>query len=238
MSAVAGVATTPPPPSSSDPTTTATTTTTTPKPGNSRTADNDDVEDDEEEEDPKTALPLLSESLVLDNLWETLSACLLELEHTPDHHAVLVLQPAVEAFFLVHSSSSTSARDRDRNNDAGIADNNVDVVADIAPVSPIFAEVAAAAAAEAAAAAAPAQPAAATAAAGGEGEEAAAAPAAAPVAAAPPTAAVVAAAAAAIAPHSWDANPAATQKQLPPDQLKFLKFAGELSFLFVLTRKN
>lgn len=40
----------------------------------------------------KSILPLLSESLVLDSLWETLSACLLELEHTPDHHAVLVLQ--------------------------------------------------------------------------------------------------------------------------------------------------
>lgn len=43
-------------------------------------------------DEEKTALPLLSESLVLDNLWETLSACLLELEYTPDHHAVLVLQ--------------------------------------------------------------------------------------------------------------------------------------------------
>ena len=43
-------------------------------------------------EEEKPVLPLLSESLVLDSLWETLSACLLELEHTPDHHAVLVLQ--------------------------------------------------------------------------------------------------------------------------------------------------
>lgn len=43
-------------------------------------------------DEEKAALPLLSESLVLDNLWETLSACLLELEYTPDHHAVLVLQ--------------------------------------------------------------------------------------------------------------------------------------------------
>lgn len=25
-------------------------------------------------------------------LWNTLSLCLMELEHTPDHHAVLVLQ--------------------------------------------------------------------------------------------------------------------------------------------------
>lgn len=38
-------------------------------------------------------------------LWNTLSLCLMELEHTPDHHAVLVLQPTVEAFFLMHSPS-------------------------------------------------------------------------------------------------------------------------------------
>ncbi|KAK4872231.1 hypothetical protein RN001_016355 [Aquatica leii] len=49
-------------------------------------------------------LSALSDQLSnLENLWETLSLCLLELEHTPDDHAVLVLQPAVEAFFLVHS---------------------------------------------------------------------------------------------------------------------------------------
>lgn len=40
-------------------------------------------------------LPLLSECLVLEHLWETLSACLLELEYTPDHHAVLVLQVSI-----------------------------------------------------------------------------------------------------------------------------------------------
>lgn len=32
----------------------------------------------------------------------------MELEHAPDHHAVLVLQPAVEAFFLVHSPQQGS----------------------------------------------------------------------------------------------------------------------------------
>lgn len=51
-------------------------------------------------DEEKAALPLLSESLVLDNLWETLSACLLELEYTPDHHAVLVLQVKKEAYRL------------------------------------------------------------------------------------------------------------------------------------------
>lgn len=46
----------------------------------------------------------LSELLNLDALWNTLSGCLKELEETQDHHAVLVLQPAVEAFFIVHSA--------------------------------------------------------------------------------------------------------------------------------------
>jgi E3 ubiquitin-protein ligase HUWE1 len=53
----------------------------------------------------------LSETLNLDTLWNTLSDCLKELEDTPDHHAVLVLQPAVEAFFLVHSSSQPKRTD-------------------------------------------------------------------------------------------------------------------------------
>lgn len=88
-------------------------------------------------DEEKTALPLLSESLVLDSLWETLSACLLELEYTPDHHAVLVLQPAVEAFFLVHSSSSTS---RDRESRLNTTSENREVVPDLAPVSPIYSD--------------------------------------------------------------------------------------------------
>ncbi|KFM63905.1 E3 ubiquitin-protein ligase HUWE1, partial [Stegodyphus mimosarum] len=46
----------------------------------------------------------LSTQLDLDELWDALSECLTELAETPDHHAVLVLQPAVEAFFLVHAS--------------------------------------------------------------------------------------------------------------------------------------
>lgn len=42
--------------------------------------------------DEAKLLPRLSGLLELDSLWETLSQCLLELGHTPDHHAVLVLQ--------------------------------------------------------------------------------------------------------------------------------------------------
>jgi len=45
----------------------------------------------------------LSEQLELDELWEALSQCLLALAKMTDNHAVLVLQPAVEAFFLVHA---------------------------------------------------------------------------------------------------------------------------------------
>ncbi|XP_044741696.1 E3 ubiquitin-protein ligase HUWE1 isoform X4 [Chrysoperla carnea] len=52
----------------------------------------------------------LSAMLSLGNIWQTLSKCLLELEHTPDHHAVLVLQPAVEAFFLVHTTPKSRIR--------------------------------------------------------------------------------------------------------------------------------
>uniref|UniRef100_A0AAZ3Q913 E3 ubiquitin-protein ligase HUWE1 n=1 Tax=Oncorhynchus tshawytscha TaxID=74940 RepID=A0AAZ3Q913_ONCTS len=51
-------------------------------------------------------LPLLSEQLLLDELWDMLGECLKELEESHDQHAVLVLQPAVEAFFLVHSQLS------------------------------------------------------------------------------------------------------------------------------------
>lgn len=46
----------------------------------------------------------LSRELKLEKLWDALSDCLLELAETPDHHTVLVLQPAVEAFFLVHAA--------------------------------------------------------------------------------------------------------------------------------------
>lgn len=41
------------------------------------------------------------------------SVCSKELADTPDHHAVLVLQPAVEAFFLVHAAQ-TSKEEREK----------------------------------------------------------------------------------------------------------------------------
>merc|ERR1712226_1769785 len=54
------------------------------------------------------SLESLSDQLSLSSLWNTLSACLKELADTPDHHAVLVLQPTVEAFFLVHAAVTSS----------------------------------------------------------------------------------------------------------------------------------
>ena len=41
----------------------------------------------------------------LDDLWAVLGKCLAELSQTQDQNAVLILQPAVEAFFLVHAGN-------------------------------------------------------------------------------------------------------------------------------------
>jgi len=77
----------------------------------------------------------LSNELHLDELWQTLSACLLELADTPDHHAVLVLQPAVEAFFLVHAAEKEPNRRRDNRNET--RDQQLaHITRDIAPLSP------------------------------------------------------------------------------------------------------
>ncbi|XP_069501404.1 E3 ubiquitin-protein ligase HUWE1 isoform X3 [Ambystoma mexicanum] len=61
-----------------------------------------------EKEERLPELPLLSEQLSLDELWDMLGECLKELEESHDQHAVLVLQPAVEAFFLVHATERES----------------------------------------------------------------------------------------------------------------------------------
>lgn len=45
----------------------------------------------------------LSALLSLEPLWSALGDCLSGLESGTDRHAALVLQPAVEAFFLVHA---------------------------------------------------------------------------------------------------------------------------------------
>ncbi|CAH2316119.1 E3 ubiquitin- ligase HUWE1 isoform X1 [Pelobates cultripes] len=63
---------------------------------------------EKKEEERLPELPLLSEQLSLDELWDMLGECLKELEESHDQHAVLVLQPAVEAFFLVHATERES----------------------------------------------------------------------------------------------------------------------------------
>merc|ERR1719192_667364 len=62
----------------------------------------------EVESEAPECLESLSDQLNLTDLWATLSSCLKELAETPDHHAVLVLQPTVEAFFLVHAAVVSS----------------------------------------------------------------------------------------------------------------------------------
>ena len=54
---------------------------------------------------PFTEQSTLSERLELDDLWAVLGKCLAELSQTQDQNAVLILQPAVEAFFLVHAGN-------------------------------------------------------------------------------------------------------------------------------------
>ncbi|KAM5145307.1 E3 ubiquitin-protein ligase HUWE1 isoform 14-T14 [Mantella aurantiaca] len=63
---------------------------------------------EKKEDERLPELPLLSEQLSLDELWDMLGECLKELEESHDQHAVLVLQPAVEAFFLVHATERES----------------------------------------------------------------------------------------------------------------------------------
>ena len=61
-----------------------------------------------EKDDPAVVelkLARVSDLLQLDDMWDILGECLTELAKTPDHHAVLVLQPAVEAFFIVHAGN-------------------------------------------------------------------------------------------------------------------------------------
>ncbi|XP_066528621.1 E3 ubiquitin-protein ligase HUWE1 isoform X5 [Hoplias malabaricus] len=68
----------------------------------------EDSSSQQEQEERLPELPLLSEQLLLDELWDMLGECLKELEESHDQHAVLVLQPAVEAFFLVHATERES----------------------------------------------------------------------------------------------------------------------------------
>ena len=60
--------------------------------------------DTEGDSKPSFLKQTLSLQLELEELWSVLSECLDALSHTEDPHAVFVLQPTVEAFFLVHAN--------------------------------------------------------------------------------------------------------------------------------------
>ncbi|WKY07279.1 hypothetical protein Q1695_007038 [Nippostrongylus brasiliensis] len=53
----------------------------------------------------------------LEGLWEVVSTCLLRLGKASDHHAVLALQPAAEAFFLVHAVPRPAHSSSDHHHD-------------------------------------------------------------------------------------------------------------------------
>ena len=105
-------------------------------PATSEAMEVDDQDDDEPE------LKSLSQELNLDELWAALSCCLDELAESPDSHAVLVLQPAVEAFFLVHATAAAAVaqtRNVVVNNPANqeARESQLAHINDIAPLSPL-----------------------------------------------------------------------------------------------------
>ncbi|GMR46827.1 hypothetical protein PMAYCL1PPCAC_17022 [Pristionchus mayeri] len=66
--------------------------------------------------EPETAdvipdLKLSAQLKPLEGLWSVLSDCLMRLGRASDPHAILVLQPAAEAFFLVHAVTAEKARE-------------------------------------------------------------------------------------------------------------------------------
>ena len=67
------------------------------------------LQQQQQQHSPSVIKPL-SSLLGLTNLWDMLSQCLCSLADTHDSHAVLVLQPAVEAFFLVHAERSSDTK--------------------------------------------------------------------------------------------------------------------------------
>ena len=72
-----------------------------------------------------------------EELWETLGECLTELERTRDQHAVLVLQPTVEAFFLVHAGDKREKKkDADRKREDQLSHLNVDLAPPMSPAGP------------------------------------------------------------------------------------------------------
>ncbi|KAA0200696.1 hypothetical protein HAZT_HAZT004138 [Hyalella azteca] len=101
-------------------------------------ASSEEMDVDQGEEEMK--LQSLSQALQLDELWQALSKCLDELAESPDSHAVLVLQPAVEAFFLVHATKATAQPTTASPRSAQLAESRESQLAhlnDLAPMSPL-----------------------------------------------------------------------------------------------------
>ena len=88
----------------------------------------------QDDQNTSDELPRLSCLLALDDLWETLSECLSELARTSDRNAVLVLQPAVEAFFHVHG---TEKEDNNQSNSAQQARGRPSEIARLASIRSI-----------------------------------------------------------------------------------------------------
>lgn len=65
----------------------------------------------------------MSEILPLDQLWIDISKCLMALEESKDEYTVLVLQPSVEAFFLIHASYDPPNSSETTSNNANETDN-------------------------------------------------------------------------------------------------------------------
>ncbi|GMT21745.1 hypothetical protein PFISCL1PPCAC_13042, partial [Pristionchus fissidentatus] len=76
---------------------------------------------EEEKGEPIPELKLSAQLTALEGLWTVLSDCLQRLGKAVDPHAILVLQPAAEAFFLVHAVSAEKAREASANREAAAA---------------------------------------------------------------------------------------------------------------------
>ena len=76
--------------------------------------DNQSTSPQVQDDSKSDSLPPLSSQLDLEKLWSILSDCLDALASTYDPHAVLALQPTVEAFFLVHADHTESCSSNTR----------------------------------------------------------------------------------------------------------------------------
>uniref|UniRef100_A0A1I7TFV2 HECT-type E3 ubiquitin transferase n=3 Tax=Caenorhabditis tropicalis TaxID=1561998 RepID=A0A1I7TFV2_9PELO len=80
-----------------------------PTPSTGNTPSQDPETEDVADEEPRISGRLSS----LEQLWESLSECLLRLGKASDPHAVLALQPAAESFFLVHASQQHANKNKE-----------------------------------------------------------------------------------------------------------------------------